>query len=201
MLTLYDAALSGNCHKIRLLLSLLGLEHQSIEIAIHEGETRTDAFRQINPRSQVPVLKDDEITIWDSQAILVYLARRYGGETWLPSPAEQMAQVMQWLAVSENELLYGLAKARRIHRYHGSGDLEEARLLARSGLAVLNQRLETHDWLALDRPTIAEAACYPYISMADEAGISLDDYPAVQAWLKRLAELPGFLGMEAFNQN
>ncbi|PVV27717.1 MAG: glutathione S-transferase, partial [gamma proteobacterium symbiont of Ctena orbiculata] len=112
ILKLYNYPRSGNCYKIRLFLSMLGLEYERIDIDLIKGESLTDEFKQINPRGQVPVLMDGDLIIWDSMAILIYLARRYAASSWLPTDPPAEAQVMQWLAVSENELLYGLARAR-----------------------------------------------------------------------------------------
>ena len=83
MITLYGGSVSGNAYKARLLLSLLGLDFEEINVNLMAGENRTGAFLALNPRGQIPVLVDGEVTIWDSQAILVYLARRYG-VAWLP---------------------------------------------------------------------------------------------------------------------
>ena len=108
---LYDFERSGNCHKVRMLLSMLELQWESITVNSATGETRKPDFLAINPRGQIPVLDDDGLVIWDSMAILCYLARQYGPE-WLPMETVAFTRVMQWLAVSENELLYGLARAR-----------------------------------------------------------------------------------------
>lgn len=190
---LYDFGISGNAYRVRLFLSLLGLQVERIEVDLLSGAQRDAAFLALNPRGQVPVLEDDGVVIWDSMAILVYLARRYGGERWLPLDAVAMAHVMQWLAVMENETLYGLARARVIVRLGRPGNLEEAQALGRKGLAVMEQRLARADWLAADHPTIADVGCMPYVAMAPEGGIGLEPYPAVIAWLARLAELPGYL--------
>jgi len=190
---LYDFGISGNAYRVRLFLSLLGLQAERIEVDLLAGAQRGAAFLALNPRGQVPVLDDDGVVIWDSMAILVYLARRYGGERWLPLDAVTMARVTQWLAVMENETLYGLARARAIVRLGRPGNLEEAQTLGRKGLAVMAQRLETADWLAADHPTIADVGCMTYVAMAPEGGIGLEPYPAVIAWLARLAELPGYV--------
>jgi glutathione S-transferase len=133
--------------------------------------------------------------VWDSLAILVYLARKYGGEKWLPVDAEGMAEVMQWLAVMENEVLYGLARARVICKFKRPGNLEEAQLLGRKGLDVLEQRLAARPWLALDRVTIADIGCFPYVALAPEGEMALDNYPGVRKWIERIKALPGFVGM------
>ncbi len=82
MITLYDMTLSGNCHKVRLLLSLLALPYQTQPVNLVSGEQRSPDYLQRNPCAQVPVLNDNGQIIRDSQAILVYLAKRYGGEQW-----------------------------------------------------------------------------------------------------------------------
>ncbi len=192
---LYDFEGSGNCYKVRLLLAMLGLSYERTTVNSAAGETLTPEFRRINPRGQIPVLEDGGEVIWDSQAILVYLARRYGGEQWLPQEPLALARVMQWLAVSENELLYGLARARVVLRFGRPFNLEEAQALGRAGLDVLEGQLAQRQWLAAAEPTIADVACYPYVALAPEGGVALAPYPAVCAWLERFLQLPGFVPM------
>lgn len=193
---LYDGALSGNAYKIRLFLSLLGLEHELVPVDLRAGENRTADYLEKNPRGQIPVLEDGEITIWDSQAILVYLARRYGGEQWLPLQAGPMAMVMQWLAVAENELLFGLARARAVKKFGRDFDLAACQQYGIAGLGVLDGHLQTRDWLAGEQPTVADVACFPYVALAPEGDILLDGYTGVLAWIDRVRALPGFIGME-----
>ena len=195
MITLYGTPVSGNAYKARLLLGLLGLEFEEIGVNLMTGENRTESFLALNPRGQVPVLVDGAVTVWDSQAILVYLARRYG-EAWLPADPAPMAEVMQWLAVSENELLFGLARARAVLRFGRDFDLASCQTYGRAGLKVLEQRLAENDWLAAGRPTIADLACMPYAALSHMGGIPLDDHPAVRAWIDRIRALPGFIAME-----
>ena len=193
---LYSAPYSGNAYKARLLLALLGQDYETIDVDIIKGPQGHPELMRLNPRGQIPVLVDGDITIWDSQAILCYLARRYGDAQWLPLEAEPLARVMQWLAVSENELLFGLARARAVLRFRRPWDLDACQQLGRKGLAVLEDRLESRDWLATDNATIADIACYPYVALAPEGGLTLDDWPAVRAWLQRIAALPGHVGMQ-----
>ena len=192
---LYDIEVSGNCYRVRLLLSLLGLKPELVPVNLMKGEQREPWFLKLNPRGQVPTLEDDGKVVWDSMAILVYLARKYGGEKWLPIDAKEMAEVMQWLAVMENETLYGLGKARLICKFKFPGDLEDAQLLGRKGLDVLEQQLASQQWLALDRLTIADIGCFPYVALASEGQMSLDSYPGVRAWIGRIKSLPGYVGM------
>lgn len=192
---LYDMEVSGNGYKARLLLSMLGRKYESVTVNLMAGEQKKPEFLKLNPRGQVPVLDDDGAVIWDSQAILVYLARAYGGEKWLPIDAKGMAEVMQWMAVSENECLYGLGKARVIKKFGRPGDLASAEALGQSVLKVMEGHLQSRDWLALNRPTIADIACYPYVALSYEGGLPLDPYPAVSRWVKRFQALPGYVGM------
>jgi len=194
-LKLYDLERSGNCYKVRLMLSMLGLAYERIHTDSSAGETQTPAFKRLNPRGQIPLLVDGETLVWDSMAILVYLARRYGDERWLPGDALGETRVMQWLAVSENELLYGLARARVTVQFRRPFDLQQCHADARPGLEAMEERLAGHQWLAAEHATIAELACYPYVSLAEEGRFSLQPYPAVRAWLQRVEGLPGWLPM------
>lgn len=194
-LQLYDFPLSGNCYKIRLLLSMLGIDYQRINTNSTSGETQTDDFKRLNPRGQIPVLVNTETVLWDSMAILVYLARQYGDGRWLPTDALGEARVMQWLAVSENELLYGLARARVAVLFKKAFDVDQCHREAKPGLDAMERRLAENAWLAGNEPTIADIACYPYVALAGDGHFSLEPYPAVVAWLKRVEALPGWQPM------
>ena len=102
---------------------------------------------------------------------------------------------MQWLAVSENELLYGLARARAAVSLGRPFDLEQCHQDAQPGLEAMENRLGGHTWLAAERPTIADIACYPYVALAGEGRFSLEPYPAVRSWLKRVEGIPGWIPM------
>ena len=204
-LILHVAPRSGNCHKVELFLSILGVPYRTATHDYTPADLKSQAFRAKNPRGQVPVLEIGDNVIWDSQAILVYLARAHGGEGWLPSDAAAMAEVMQWLALSANEHLFGLAQVRIMRRYrHGNEPLvltvlERALALAARGLETMERRLARAPWLALDRPTIAEMACFTYPALHREVEIDLAPYPATRAWLGRVRALPGFKTMEGID--
>lgn len=192
---LYDFPLSGNCYKVRLLLSMLKLDYENIPIDIAKGESLTPQFKKLNPRGQLPVLIDGDELLWDSMAILVYLARRYGDIQWLPSDALGEARVMQWLAVSENELLYGLARARATLVLKRPFNLEACHADAKPGVEAMENQLSQQNWLAAEHPTIADIACYPYVMMAEQGDFSLEPYPAVRGWLERVETIPGWVPM------
>ncbi len=192
---LYDAPQSGNCHKIRMLLSFLGLAYESVPVDSRGDGTRKPDFLRLNPRAQIPVLEDGDMIVWDSQAILTYLAREYGGDRWMPLDTVTLTRVLQWLAVSENELLFGLARARAVRLLGRPFNLEECQQLGRAGLAVMESHLQHQPWLACDHLTIADIACYPYVALAPEGAVSLEEYPAVRVWIGRIQQQPGYVDM------
>ena len=107
-----------------------------------------------------------------------------------------MAEVMQWLAVAENELLFGLARARAVVFFGRDFDLASCQAYGVAGLELLEQRLAGHEWLAAGGPTIADIACMPYAALSHMGEIPLDDFPSVRAWIDRIRALPGFIAME-----
>jgi len=191
---LYITQTSGNAWKVRLLLSMLKVPYETVMLDTKAGDLRKPEFLALNPRGQVPVLVDGDNVIWDSTACLVYLARKHGGESWLPVDAVGLAEIQQWLALSNNELHYGVQWGRGLKiGIRSVGDYNEYANYARNGLAVLEKRLKSNEWLACGRLTIADLACYCYTSVAPEGGFDLEAYPSVAAWVKRVEALPGWI--------
>lgn len=195
---LYYIPISGNAYKVRILLSLLKVPYEKIAIDGVRKEHKQLAFLKLNPRGEVPVLDDDGTVIWDSAACLVYVARKHGGEQWLPTAPAAMAQVMQWIALAGNEIQFGLQYARRgvLQGRWTAGTLEQGQAMGRVALAAMEARLKNNEWLALGRPTIADIACFPYVETAPEAHVPLDPYPGIVAWLARCKALPGWAARE-----
>ena len=189
---LYMTKGSGNAYKVSLLLSMLNIKYDPVILDTANKEHKKKPFLDLNPRGQVPVIEDNGRVLWDSSACLVYLARKHGGNQWLPSDPGEAGEVQQWIALASNEIQFGLQYARGIVRGIRGGHYDECAELGRQGLAILDARLASNPWLALGRPTIADVACYPYTARAPEGNISLEPYPAVQAWIKRFEALPGY---------
>jgi len=194
MMKFYSAGASGNAYKVRILLALLRVPHEVVRLDLAKREHKTPEFLRLNPRGEVPVIKDAGMVVWDSGACLVYLARKHGGEHWLPTAPAPMAEVMQWLSLAASEIQFGLQYARRglMQKRWTAGTLEQNHAIARVALTAIEQRLEKNKWLALDRATIADVACFPYVESAPESGIPLEAYPNISAWLKRCMTLPGW---------
>ncbi|OVE47945.1 glutathione S-transferase family protein [Chromobacterium violaceum] len=196
---LYDFALSGHSHRARLMLSLLGLAYEAVPVNLREGEHKQPAFLKLNRFGQIPVLVDGGEVIADSNAILVYLARRYGHGDWLPSDPVREARVQRWLSAAAGPLAFGAAQAR-LHKWRGVPlDYELAASRARALLQVMDEELAERPFLAGDAATIADVALYTYTAHAPEGDIPLAPYPHVRAWLARVEALPGFVGMPPAN--
>lgn len=196
MLKLYDVPISGNCQKVRMMLSILGIEYEKIPVSLPDGEQKTPAYLAINPMGKVPAIDDNGTLVWDSQAILVYLASKYGSTDWYPDDAVERGQVQQWLALAANEMFNGPAIARAMIIFNREGDQEKHKKAGEATLKILNGWLETHEWLACGRPTIADIAVYPYAALAWEGNVDMSAYPAMNAWIKRVEALPGYVGMK-----
>jgi glutathione S-transferase len=196
-LRLHSFALSGHSHRAQLLASLLGLPLELLPVDLGNGAQKSADYLAINRFGQVPVLQDGDVTIADSNAILVYLAERYD-EThryWPTEPAER-AQVQRWLSVAAGQLAAGPAAARLVTVFGAKLDHAAAQRKAHDLLAVLEAELATRAFLVGNSPTLADIALYTYSAHAPEGGVSLDAYPAVRAWLSRIEALPGFVAMQ-----
>ena len=190
----YLGDVSGNSYKLRILLSLLKAPHEVVIIDLKNKQHKSAEFLKINPRGEVPALEDGGKVLWDSAACLVYIARKHGGEQWLPTDAAGMAEVMQWIALAATEIQCGFQYARRgVSQGRWTlGPLEDGQAFGKVALDVMEKHLQKNDWLALGRPTIAEPACFPYIETAPEAKVALEPYPAVIKWMERCKKLLGW---------
>lgn len=192
---LYDLELSGNCYKVRLFAALAGIPLEIVAVDFLGGEHKRPPLIALNPWGEIPVLVDGETVLRDSHAILVYLAARYAGEAWLPRDAAGMAEVMQWLSTSANEVQNGPGAARLVDKFGYA--IDKADTLKRSAriLPLIDAHLARKQWLAQERPTIADCAVFPYVALAPEGGVSLADYPNIRHWIERIKALPRFIAM------
>lgn len=190
---LYYHPLSGHAHRARLFLSLIGQAFELIEVDLAKGEHKQPAFLKLNSLGQVPVLVDGETVIQDSNAIMIYLAKKLGKGEWLPEDPVGAAKVQRWLSIAAGQIAYGPAAARLVTVFGAKFDTDEVIGRAHDLLKVVEQELSSRDWLAADRATIADIALYSYIARAPEGNVDLSAYPKVGAWLARIEQLPGFV--------
>ncbi|AGP40312.1 hypothetical protein SCE1572_40915 [Sorangium cellulosum So0157-2] len=181
---------------MELFLSLLRLPFELVDVDLKSGAHKAPEFLRKNPFGQVPVIEDGDVTLADSNAILVYLAARYDpAGRWLPRDPVAAARVQQWLSVAAGQLVAGPGAARLARVFGAKVDVDRAKAIAGQLLAVVDQHLSARRFLAGDAPTVADIAMYTYTAHAPEGGVSLEPYGHVRAWLARVEELPGFAPM------
>jgi glutathione S-transferase len=196
--TLYRHALSGHAHRVETFLSILNLPANIIDVDLANGAHKLPEFLQKNRFGQVPVLEDGDITLADSNAILVYLAAKYDKkDIWLPKAPAVAAEVQRFLSVAAGKVAFGPAVARLVNVFGAQLDHDSAIAIAHGIIAELDSHLEGRQWLVTDHATIADLANYAYIAHAPEGDVSLVDYANVRAWLTRIEQLPGFVPMQA----
>jgi len=188
-------ALSGHSHRVQLFASLAGINHELVDVDLMSGEHKKEPFLKLNPSGQVPVVEDGETIISDSNAILVYLARKYAPD-WLPSGPVREAEVQKFLSFAAGEIANGPAAARLITVFGAQLDPERAKTVAKTAFEHLEQHLEGRQWLVGNRPSIADVAIYAYAAHAPEGNVSLDAFPNLIGLLARIKELSGFVGMQ-----
>ena len=196
-LKFYDFEKSGHAHRARLMAALLGLPYELRPVDLLAGEQTQSFYRALNPFGNVPVLDDNGEIVWDSTAILVYLAKKYGDATWLPEDAVGAALVQRFLSLASGEVFRGPCSARLVTVFGASFDHETCKTSAYQLFDMLEAHLQNRDWLAAPQRTIADVACYSYIAHAPEGDVSLEPYPNIRAWLQRVENLPGFIAMPA----
>jgi glutathione S-transferase len=197
---LYSMQSSGNCYKPRLLMHQLDLPFRLVDTDSMNGETRQPAFLTLNPNGKVPLLVlPDGRTLAESNAMLLHLAE---GTPYLPADAYDRAICYQWLFFEQysHEPYIALARAL-IHLTPGGRETSADRLPAlhqrgNSALAVMEQHLAEHDWFAGKAYSVADIALYAYTHVAGEGDFDLAPYPAVRAWLGRVAAVPGHIDMD-----
>lgn len=193
---LYRHPLSGHAHRVELLLSLLNLPTELVFVDLAKGEHKRAEFLAINPFGQVPVIDDNGTVISDSNAILVYLAKKYGSGSWQLNDPLTEARVQRWLSVAAGQVAYGPAAARLITVFGAAFNADEVINRAHALLKVMENELAASPFLAGSAPSIADVANYSYIAHAPEGNVALEAYPNVRAWLQRIEALPGFVPMQ-----
>ena len=193
---LYDNPLSGNCYKVRLLFSHLGLGYERREVDVIDRSGRRELLGELNPALRVPVLVlDDGRPLAESNAILFHFAE---GTEYLPDDRYERSQVLQWLFFEQYSHEPYIAVARFWRIAEISPDAAELQAKERAGhaaLRALDQHLTEHRFLVAERYTIADIGLYAYTHVAPEGGFELEPYPAIGAWLARVAAHPGHIAI------
>ena len=198
LIKLYDHELSGNCYKVRLLLSQLPKEYEAIKIDVFKGQNKEVFFKNINPAMKIPVIDDSGVIVNESNAILLYLSEKYN-KNFLLDSVESRAKIYSWLLLNKTSVDPFLAKSRAIKKFfpEDKQDNNELKMLQKEGnksLLIIDEYLKDNDFLS-DGYSIADISMYPYIKLSYEGEIFLDKYKNILEWIKRVEEIKDFIPM------
>jgi glutathione S-transferase len=201
-LLLFDSRVSGNCYKVRLLLAHLGLPYERREVDVVDRSNRPELLGGLNPALRVPTMVlDDGRALGESGAIISYFGE---GTRFVPADRYERAQMLQWMFFEQYELEVNIAVVRFwVHVLGGVPEGQEAAY--ESKLAAGHRTLEAmerhlsdgREWFVGDGMTLADIALYAYSHVADEGGYELERFPAVRAWIERVAAVPGHVPIDA----
>ena len=200
MIKLYDHVVSGNCYKVRLALSQLGVAYERINQDIFRGEQGKPEFIALNPNKKIPVFVDGDFILWESNGILLYIGKKFAPNNLYSEDPKVFGTVTQWLFFGKTTIDPALARARFITRFvpkenQNEKELEALREASKSALQILNDHLKKHDFLA-GFYSIADIGCYAYVHTAEEGELSLSPFPAVLSWCDRIRSQPRYISME-----
>lgn len=198
---LYDHPLSGNCYKARLLLSHLGVDYEKVRVELFEGEHKTESFTSINPNQKIPVLIDGDYTIWESNAVAIYIAKKYSPNIYFSDIPEEFGRIIQWSIFGKTSIDPYLAVSRYYLKFLGEGNFDQTQLESlqeqgNSSLRIMDSHLSENDFLA-GNYSVADMCCYPYILLANEGGIDISVFTNVENWCRRIESQPGYINIDA----
>jgi len=197
---LYDSPVSGNCYKVRLLLAHLGIPYERRELSVVDRSNRSEVLGDLNPAQRVPTLVlDDGRALGESGAILWYFGE---GTRFVPEDRYERAQMLQWMFFEQYDHEPALAVVRFWVAYSGRPEafadrLEERMAAGYRALDAMERHLDGRRFFVGDRLSLADIALYAYTHVAPEGGFELDSYPAIGAWLDRVAAKPGHVPIDA----
>jgi glutathione S-transferase len=197
---LYDSAVSGNCYKVRLLLAHLGIPYERRGLSVVDRSNRADVLGGLNPALRVPTLVlDDGRALGESGAILWYFGE---GTRFVPEGRYERAQMLQWMFFEQYDHEPALAVVRFWLAYSGRPEtfadrLEERTAAGYRALDAMERYLDGRRLFVGDALSLADIALYAYTHVAHEGAFELEPYPAIRAWLDRVAAEPGHVPIEA----
>lgn len=202
---LYDYILSPSCYKVRLMAALTGVKLDIRPVDFHPGAEHKGAeLLALNPAGSIPILEDGDLILTESSAILVYLAAKAAPEWLSCASAGESARVQQWLSFS-SRLTASLGSARLTEMLLRPGDIGALQMqgvlaLRELEAGLVEQSLRGMRFLVADRPSVADIACFPYVALAPDGGVSLDPYPAIRLWSRALRSLEHFIEMPGIHR-
>ena len=200
-LKLYDHIESQNGYKVRLALSNLKIDYEWISVDLKGKEQKQDWFLKLNPNGKIPTLVDDNFSIWESNAILLYIGRKFAPNNLIPQDIKKLAVMLEWIMFEATTLSRHISSARFLTKFMppeklNKDELNKYRKDAKRALKVIDEHLSKNSFLANDY-SMADISCYGQIYTAPEGEINLGEFPNVQAWMKRVESQPGYIEMRA----
>ena len=197
MIKLYEHPLSGNAYKAKLLLHQLSVEYEGVTVDIFAGEHKKEEFSALNPNCKIPVLSDGDFVMWESNAILFYLAKKFSPNPYLSDDPETYGLIAQWAFFGKTTIDPNLALARYFAKFLPPdqvppGMMEKLHAQGNVALAILEDHLSRTEFLSGDY-SIADIACYPYTMLCEEGGFNLEPYPSVRRWCGSVEGTPNFI--------
>jgi glutathione S-transferase len=197
-ITLYNYELDESSYRARLLLSMLGLEWKAIAVDMFPGEEqRKPPMLALNPLGTLPVIRDGDLVLHGTAAILLYLAKAYDpARHWLPHEPAAFGAVSQWLGFSETAMAPAI-EARLLALFDTTGDAQGLREAARKAFRIMDDHMTARhfdgkDWFVGNGPTLADLALFPSFALSRDYGVDHDEYPALRRWIRRFRTLKGF---------
>ncbi|MCW8930538.1 MAG: glutathione S-transferase [Gammaproteobacteria bacterium] len=197
-IVIHSFPLSGHSHRVILFCSLAGIPYEIVNVDLAGGEHKQEKFLSLNPDGQIPVIEDGDTVVTDSNAILVYLARKYA-PSFLPTDFKQEAEVQRFLTMAAGEIAFGVAAARLINVFNAPLDVDYVHQIGINALNKLEAHLKDREFLVGNQLSIADIAIYSYIAHAPEGGISLEPYSNVRRLLKTIENQKYFVAMQVTN--
>ena len=200
-LKLYDHTESQNGYKVRLALSNLKIDYEWIQVDLSAREQRENWFLKLNPNGKVPTLVDDDFSIWESNAILLYLGRKFSPNNLIPQDIKKLGMMLEWIMYEATTLSKNLSGARFLTKFMppeklNRDELQKYKKDGNRALKIVDEQLSKNNFLALDY-SMADISCYGQICPAAEGGIDLSQFKNIQAWQKRVESQPGYVEMRA----
>ncbi len=200
-ITLYNYELDDSSYRVRLFLSMLGLEYETFAVDMVPGnEQNSPDMLAMNPLGSLPILRDGEMVLTGTEAILAYLAKAYGADgSWLPQDARPFGSVMQWLTFSAG-VLPDAIEARKVALFGLPGDLDGLKARAKRAFRIMDdhmtlRQIAGEEWFVGATPTIADVTLFPIFALSRDFGIDHDEFPALRRWIRRFRTIKGFKTM------
>lgn len=198
-LKLYDHIESQNGYEVRLALSQLKLDYDWISVDLVNREQKKDWFLKLNPNGKVPTLVDNDFSIWESNAILLYLGRKYAPNNLIPQDIKKLGMMLEWLMFEATTISRHVSGARFLTKFVppdklNKDELEKYRKDAKRTLKIVDDHLSKNNFFAIDY-SMADISCYGQIYVASEGGINLSEFPNIEKWMKRVESQPNYVEM------